>query len=160
MLKTLSIIAAFTALMTISAEADEIPQAVKAACEGDYKANCAAHIPGTDEARACMATAFEKLSDPCVEAILNSSLVDEQQRKAIADANAREPEAVPAKRKRTADNARPPSKKRYAAVAKPRKQRLAAQHRTHRPNTVTGYIKRGTSIANFYTSRALARIFR
>jgi type IV secretory pathway TrbL component len=157
----------------VAVSADPIPQAVKDACEGDFKTHCAAHTPETDAARECMAGAFEKLSDPCVEAILSSSLVEEQQKKmaqaaGAAQAPAPAPQAAEAKttyepivstkqRKRQAAWS---GKKRSAAVSKAR-QRAAHSRRGYRkPRTVAGYIRRGTRIANFYTSRALARIFR
>lgn len=59
-----------------TAAADDVPQAVKDACKGDYEKNCSMHAPGTPAVRECMARAFEKLSDGCVTAILDSSLAD------------------------------------------------------------------------------------
>lgn len=58
---------------------DDVPQAVKDACKGDYEKHCSMHAPESNEVRECMARAFEKLSDGCVTAILDSSLADQQQ---------------------------------------------------------------------------------
>ncbi len=72
-----------------AAAAGEIPQAVMDACKDDYEKHCIAHAPEGAAARDCMAHAFEKLSDPCVTAILDSPLV-EQQSQQIAKAQASE----------------------------------------------------------------------
>lgn len=71
-----------------AAAAGEVPQAVKDACKDDYEKHCKKHEPESAAARECMAGAFEKLSDPCVTAILDSPLVEQaQQQLANAPAN-------------------------------------------------------------------------
>ena len=55
----------------------DVPQAVKDACQGDYEKFCSQHVPESDEVRVCMAESFGKLSEPCVTAILDSPLADE-----------------------------------------------------------------------------------
>lgn len=154
--------------LSLSAHAGEIPQAVKDACSGDYQKHCHMHKPDSDGARNCMAGAFDKLSDPCVSAILNSDLVDQ--------------ETPPT------ETAETPKAETHAATApvhsgkvkkvrraeKRHKTRVAQSHRSkgahrtrvaHRghvsgPNKVARYINRGTRIANFYVSKALAKAFR
>lgn len=70
----------------------DVPQAVKDACQGDYEKYCSQHQPESDEVRVCMAGAFEKLSDPCVTAILDSPLA-EQAAEQVEAARAQETEA-------------------------------------------------------------------
>lgn len=93
MLKPIAIFAAFALALACPAAADEapppaaeaataaiaddVPQTVKDACKDDYEKNCKQHAPESNEVRECMARAFEKLSDPCVTAILDSSLADQ-----------------------------------------------------------------------------------
>lgn len=55
-------------------EASAISQAVKDACRGDYLTHCSQHEVGSEALRDCMADAFDKLSEPCVAAILDSEL--------------------------------------------------------------------------------------
>jgi hypothetical protein len=55
-------------------EAAAISQAVKDACRGDYLTHCSQHEVGSAALRDCMADAFDKLSEPCVAAILDSEL--------------------------------------------------------------------------------------
>jgi len=74
-----------------AAFAGPVPQAVQDACKKDYEKLCIKHEPESDAARDCMAQAFEKLSDGCVTAILDSSLVDEQ--KAKVEEAAKAPQA-------------------------------------------------------------------
>ena len=59
-----------------AAAAGEVPQAVKDACKDDFEKHCKKHEPESAAARDCMAGAFEKLSDPCVAAILDSPLAE------------------------------------------------------------------------------------
>jgi hypothetical protein len=53
-------------------DASAVSQAVKDACRGDYQAYCSQHDVGSQALRDCMADAFDKLSEPCVAAILDS----------------------------------------------------------------------------------------
>lgn len=53
-------------------EASAVSQAVKDACRGDYQRHCSQHEVGSEALRDCMADAFDKLSEPCVAAILDS----------------------------------------------------------------------------------------
>jgi hypothetical protein len=55
-------------------EASAVSQAVKDACRGDYLTHCSQHEVGSEALRDCMADAFDKLSEPCVAAILDSEL--------------------------------------------------------------------------------------
>lgn len=63
---------------------DDVPQAVKDACKGDYERLCKMHDPDSDAARNCMAAAFRELSDPCVTAILDSPLADPDKAQEVA----------------------------------------------------------------------------
>src|SRR5262245_58814151 len=53
-------------------EASAVSQAVKDACRGDYQKYCSQHEVGSEALRGCMSDAFDKLSEPCVAAILDS----------------------------------------------------------------------------------------
>lgn len=76
-----------------SAQANaDVPQSVKDACQGDYEKFCNQHAPESDEVRVCMAGAFEKLSETCVTAILDSPLAD-QAAEQVEAARAAETEA-------------------------------------------------------------------
>ncbi|MEQ1715104.1 MAG: hypothetical protein ABL907_03825 [Hyphomicrobium sp.] len=68
----------YPAFATDVPQADDVPQAVKDACQGDYDKYCSKHGHDSQAVRECMAHAFEKLSDPCVTAILDSPLADQQ----------------------------------------------------------------------------------
>jgi hypothetical protein len=68
-----------------------VSQAVKDACRGDYKAYCSQHEVGSQALRDCMSDAFDKLSEPCVSAIMDAEMERRQ---------AQQDEAQPAKRKR------------------------------------------------------------
>lgn len=59
---------------TIPQDASAVSQKVKDACRGDYYAYCSQHEVGSQGLRDCMTEAFDKLSDPCVAAILDSEL--------------------------------------------------------------------------------------
>jgi hypothetical protein len=58
----------------IPQDASAVSQKVKDACRGDYYAYCSQHEVGSQGLRDCMTEAFDKLSDPCVAAILDSEL--------------------------------------------------------------------------------------
>lgn len=144
-----------------AAEAGEVPQAVKDACSGDYQQHCKMHKPESDGARDCMAGVFDKLSDPCVTAILNSDLVEEQARTAEQKASA------PEKPQRVADSVKAGRKaaklrraerrpKRYAQA---KRRRVANRKHEAGSGKVARYINRGTRIANFYVSKAFAKAF-
>ena len=55
-----------------SHEASAVSQKLKDACRSDYHAYCGEHAVGSQPLRDCMADAFDKLSEPCVAAILDS----------------------------------------------------------------------------------------
>lgn len=155
MLKVLAIWGALAmcvglAVLPTAAAADEIPQAVKDACSGDYKKLCSAHKPESDAARDCMADAFKQLSDPCVTAILDSDLVDKQ-------AQPVKPETRVAETSKAKRSAAKVGKVRVARAEGPRAQR---RNGGYRPDKVARYINRGTKIANFYVSKAFAVAFR
>ena len=179
MLKSIVIGAAVLLALSFSAvagevpQAAEVPQAVKDACKDDYEKHCNAHEPEGAAAHDCMASVFEKLSDPCVTAILDSPLVEQEQQR-LADAQASETtESVdkvrtadaksakrvgPAKRVANANHAR---HSKYAAVKSKRHtaQRVSAPRRS-----VAGHIRRGTHIARHYVAKytrfAFAKAFR
>lgn len=149
--------------------ADEIPEAVKTACRGDYIQYCSDHTPGTPRASDCMADAFDRLSDTCVSAILSSDLVGGPEVEEVTPAAA-PPAAVTAKSKRRTASKRAKTRKaaksrslkrnrrtvpakRARRYAKPR-SRKARIRRVHRK------IKRGLRIADRAVSRALRRAFR
>ena len=144
------------------ASAGQVPQAVKDACAGDYEKHCKKHDPESTAAHDCMAHAFEKLSDPCVTAILDSPLVEEAQQQV---ANAREseaPKATAAKRKaHKANAATRTAKAKHAAVKS--KRHVAHRHNAPRRN-VASHIRRGTGIASRYVAKytrfAFAKAFR
>ncbi len=58
--------------------AGEVPEAVRVACSDDYQKYCIKHQPGSEAGRECMADVFEKLTETCVSAIMNSDLVGEE----------------------------------------------------------------------------------
>ena len=184
MLKSIAICAALTlALMspataqdvppsadaaTAAAAAGEVPQAVKDACKDDYETHCSAHAPESPTARDCMAHAFEHLSDPCVTAILDSPLVEQEQQRV---ANAREADesgaAKPAQKVQSAKPATRTAKAKRAAPAKyaaAKPKRQVARSPSAKPRSVASHIRRGTGIAKSYVAKytrfALARVFR
>ncbi len=57
--------------------ASAVSQAVKDACRGDYQKHCSQYEVGSDALRECMTDAFDKLSEPCVAAILDSEVQKE-----------------------------------------------------------------------------------
>ncbi len=160
-----------------AAAAGEIPQAVMDACKDDYEKHCIAHAPEGAAARDCMAHAFEKLSDPCVTAILDSPLV-EQQSQQIAKAQASEQSGTDDPKAAATKPATRTAKARHAAVSKSsarkyyagqhsagKSKRHVAQHRQKGPRrNVAGHIRRGTGIASHYVAKytrfAFARAFR
>jgi hypothetical protein len=68
-------------------EASAVSQAVKDACRADYLQYCSQHEVGSQTLRDCMSDAFDKLSEPCVAAILDS-----ETQKAQAEQEAARPE--------------------------------------------------------------------
>jgi hypothetical protein len=50
---------------------------VMEACRGDYQAYCSQHEVGSEALRDCMAESFDKLTAPCVAAILDSGAANE-----------------------------------------------------------------------------------
>lgn len=78
MLKAIATCAVLVLTLVGPAGADDIPQAVKDACQADYEKHCSAHDPGSEAVRVCMAGIFEQLSDPCVTAIIDSPLADQE----------------------------------------------------------------------------------
>lgn len=148
-------------MVPAAAAAQEIPQAVKDACSGDYQKHCLMHDPGTDGARECMAGVFGQLSDPCVSAILSSDLVDdpgagEQHREQVAATAAPRRDASKAQQQA---NGQKKLKKRKKQRAQAHRRRVA-KRRVRGPKRIGQYIRRGTRIANRYVSRALAKAFR
>ncbi len=169
----------------------DVPQSVKDACQGDYEKYCSQHAPESDEVRVCMAGAFEKLSETCVTAILDSPLADEaanqveaaraaeteaqSDRDALGAAAPGETPAVVPKTRRVKRVARAqlPDLRRSALpqqakrgtqhkitvrLARPRpaayKHTRYAAYRGSKPRrSVAGYIRRGTSIANYYVAK-------
>lgn len=172
---------------TTAAAAGEVPQAVKDACKDDYEKLCSAHEPESAAARDCMAGAFEKLSDPCVTAILDSPLVEqEQQRLANAPASdqngAEGPKSAAARPKTHSAQADHKATAQKASAAKPATRTAKATHavtakyvvhhskrhfaqRANGPRrSVATHIRRGTGIANYYVAKytrfAFAKAFR
>ncbi len=155
--------------------ASEVPQAVKDACKDDYEKHCNRHAPESAAAHDCMAHAFEKLSDPCVTAILDSPLAEqEQQRLANAQASERNgaeaPKTTAPKRvheAQAAKSATRTAKARHAAASK-NSASNTARHVAHRQvgprRSVASHIRRGTGIANHYVAKytrfAFAKAFR
>jgi hypothetical protein len=160
-------------VLTASAWADPIPEDVKAACQSDFETHCKQHAPESDVARSCMTEVFEKLSEPCVTAILGSSLVPEtpEQGHALAEDAAPQAEtatSVPAKsaRRVAKQGGQRQTADRRAAVerSKPRKPKVAqkserrfVRHRGGTGTRIAGYIRRGPAIANRYLARFVAR---
>lgn len=153
---------------TAAAAAGEVPQAVKDACKDDYETHCSAHAPESATARDCMAHAFEHLSDPCVTAILDSPLVEQEQQRV---ANARESDATAASPARKVRSAKPvitrAAKAKRAAPEKyagTKNKRHVAQRASAKPRSVAGHIRRGTGIASRYVAKytrfAFAKAFR
>jgi len=77
------------------AVAGDIPDAVKIACSNDYQKHCIKHEPGSDAGRECMADVFEKLSETCVAAVMNSDLVGEEPNRATAESTVAETATPP-----------------------------------------------------------------
>ncbi len=123
---------------------DDVPKSVKDACRGDYEKFCAMHKPESAAVRDCMADAFEKLSDPCVGAILDSSLAEEH-----------------AAQQKVAQAKGHKSKTRVSSVHQRGRSKVAQKRVT--PQRVAGYIRRGTGIAERYVAKytrlAFARAF-
>ena len=151
---------------TAAAAAGEVPQAVKDACKDDYETHCSAHAPESATARDCMAHAFEHLSDPCVTAILDSPLVEQEQQRVANARSSEETEATthgirsakPATRTAKAKRAAP---EKYAGT---KNKRHVAQRASAKPRSVTAHVRRGTGIASRYVAKytrlAFAKAFR
>lgn len=137
-----------------TAAAADVPQAVKDACSDDFQKHCKAHKPDSDAARGCMADVFSHLSDPCVSAILNSDLVDEQA--ATAKQETRLVETASPERN---DN-KVHKANRHKHGARSTRRRVARHGAQTAPKRIARYIKRGTRIANSYISKAFAKAFR
>lgn len=162
---------------------DDVPQAVKDACKGDYEKLCSVHEAGSTAARECMAGSFEKLSDPCVTAILDSPLVEQHQQD-MAHAMASEQDAAdgpkPATAKRTSNRfksahaahgarsahkvraAASKSAKRVASGKRATAHKYAAgktkRHYAHassgpKRRSVVAHVRHGTNIAGYYVKK-------
>ncbi len=148
---------------TAAAAAGEVPQAVKDACKDDYETHCSAHAPESATARDCMAHAFEKLSDPCVTAILDSPIAEQEQQRV---ANARSSEETEATTHGIRSATRTVKAKRAAPekYAGTKNKRHVAQRASAKPRSVAAHIRRGTGIASRYVAKytrfALAKAFR
>jgi hypothetical protein len=119
----------------------DVPQSVKDACQGDYEKFCSQHAPESEEVRVCMAGAFEKLSETCVTAILDSPLAD-QAAQQVEAARAAETEA---QSDRDALGAAAAGELPLVAPKAPRVKRLArAQAPELRRSAVPPQAKRGT----------------
>lgn len=70
-------------------EAAAVSPAVKAACFGDYLANCSAYSVGSPGLRRCMRAVGSRLSKGCINALVAAGEVSnaEVQRRATAAAN-------------------------------------------------------------------------
>lgn len=138
------------ATVTASASSSvEVPQAVKDACQGDYEKLCSEHEPESDAVRECMARAFDKLSDGCVTAILDSPLADQAAEVASYD-NSTAPQApaaqAQAEQKRRSQAYLPPHAKRSAHSHHGQRKRLASTARKVRAKRQTArfaYAKSG-----------------
>ena len=115
-----------------------------------------------------MAHAFEKLSDPCVTAILDSPLVEEHQQQVAASArdSAEGPDGPKtAATKRTAKARHAAASKNSAGKNSASKTTRRLAHRQNGPRrSVTAHIRRGTGIASRYVAKytrlAFAKAFR
>lgn len=166
------------------AAAGDIPEAVRLACSDDYEKHCIKHVPGSEAGRECMADVFEKLSETCVAAIMNSDLVGDERAPGGSESAVAEtaPPPVPGRRvartgeksktakTRTATKAgatRRSRQVRTAGRARPyrvRGERHASRRTTRRRHASRGSrivnrIWRGKNIARRYVARALGRSF-
>ena len=148
------------------AVAGDIPDAVKAACSNDYQKHCIKHEPGSDAGRECMADVFEKLSETCVAAIMNSDLVGEEPKGATGESAVAETATppVPGRRVATSPAARTATRANTSRsrVGARRTASRSARRRTYasRQGRISRRIARGLRIADRHVSRALARVFR
>jgi hypothetical protein len=148
------------------AVAGDIPDAVKIACSNDYQMHCIKHEPGSGAGRECMADVFEKLSETCVAAIMNSDLVGEEPNRATAESTVAETATPPVPVRRVATS----SATRTARRANTSRSRVGAQRTASRSarrptyasrqSRISRRIARGLRIADRHVSRALARVFR
>jgi hypothetical protein len=145
------------------ARAGEIPEAVQLACSDDYQKHCIKHQPGSDAGHECMADAFEKLSETCVTAILNSDLVNDGPEPSTDVIAVAENTVKPEKKVRRTGKAR--KKRRVRTARSSRKYRVRsrrndARKSRRRYSRIERRISRGLRIADRHVSRALARAFR
>lgn len=139
------------------ARAGEVPEAVQLACSDDYQKHCIKHQPGSDAGHECMADVFEKLSEPCVTAILNSDLVNDGPEPAPAVTAVAENTVKPANKARRTAKAR--KKRRVRTARNSRKYRVRsrrndARKSRQRYNRIERRISRGLRIADRHVSRA------
>jgi hypothetical protein len=144
------------------AVAGDIPDAVKAACSNDYQKHCIKHEPGSDAGRECMADVFEKLSETCVAAIMNSDLVGEEPKGATAESTVAETATPPVPGRRVATSSATRTERRANTSRSRVGARRSARRRTYasRQGRISRRIARGLRIADRHVSRALARVFR
>lgn len=177
-----------TFLMILPAHAGDVPQSVRAACKSDYFKHCSQHQPDSPGVRDCMAGAFDKLSAPCSSAILNSNLADGYKSKSSDTASKKVAKTTNSKRNvaeaKKGSQKVANGKKGSSKVAEGKSRSRVAQSgsvksgsvksgnanryyasaedkpsfRYNKPHTVSGYIQRGTGIANYYINR-YARIW-
>ena len=149
--------------------AGDIPQAVKIACSNDYHKHCIKHVPGSDAGRECMADVFEKLSETCVAAIMNSDLVGEEPDREVAEIAVAETVTPPVPGRRVATYGTTRKTRTTSGVATSRSRvgarrtaSRSARRRTYaaRQGRISHRIARGLRIADRHVSRALARAFR
>jgi hypothetical protein len=151
--------------------AGDIPEAVKVACSNDYQKYCIKHQPGSDAGRECMADVFERLSETCVAAIMNSDLVGEEPEPAAAESTVAEtaipPTPTPVRRVATYGTTRKTRTTRRSATSRSRVSARRTASRASRSRRyasrrrrVVGHVLRHKRLAGRYVARALARAFR
>ena len=67
--------AAIAALLAMSGNAFAVSEAVKIACKPDYIAYCNNMVVGSSQLRACMKSNALKLSNPCLQALVDNKEV-------------------------------------------------------------------------------------
>jgi hypothetical protein len=168
--------------------ADPVPEAVRNACQADYEQHCNSHPPESDAVRECMTNAFEKLSGPCVDAILSSDLVpqqedakgdkpseaaasppataSQQQVRKTASALSKPVSKIKAARRVAGRAVKPASRVANTKVKPAGKKKYAGntRHRVaSRPRSartrIAVYFRRGPALANYYMKRIVSRSF-
>jgi hypothetical protein len=124
-----------------AAAAGEVPQAVIDACQNDFEKHCKKHEPESAAARDCMAGVFEKLSDPCVTAILDSPLVEQQQQLANARGGEENSTAGPKTADETAGAGRRKGRSAQTAIDKSSFDKSAHAKTAAKPAARTGKAK-------------------